>query len=310
MDKVKVFAPATIANLCSGYDLLGVAIDSPGDEVVLRTRSQAGVQITKIEGDEGMLPLDPKKNCVSVAIQAYLDFMNCQDGFEVELHKKMPIGSGLGSSSASSVAGVYAANYLLGEPLTKKELIRFASEGERIACGSAHADNVAPSLMGGMVCVNSYNPLMVNQVKLGIKLFLGVVHPNIQIKTADARAVLPKNIPMAQVVEQSGYLSALLLGLSQGDEQMIKFGLQDVLAEPHRAGLIKGFLESRDLALQMGALGCGISGSGPSIFVMTTQKEVAAEICAKIEEVFARKGVECSSYCSGINTQGARVISG
>jgi len=308
MDKVKVFAPATVANLCSGYDLLGLAIDSPGDEVVLTAKNQAGLKITKIEGDDGKLPYDPQKNCVTVAIQAYLNYMNSQDGFDVELYKKMPIGSGLGSSSASSVAGVYAANYLLGEPLPKKELIQFAIEGERAACGSAHADNVAPSLLGGMVCVSSYKPLIVNEIKLGLKLFLGVIHPDIEIKTADARAVLPRDIPLREVVKQSGHLASLLLGLSQGDKQMIKFGLQDVLVEPHRAGLIPGFLESKELALQMGALGCGISGSGPSIFVMTTQKEEATEICTKISEIFKSKTIECSTFCSAINWEGVRVI--
>ncbi len=308
MDSVKVFAPATVANLCSGYDLLGLAIDFPGDEVVLRAKKEPGLVIKKIQGDEGKLPYDSGENCVTVAIQAYLDYMDSQAGFEVELHKKMPIGSGLGSSSASSVAGIFAANYLLGEPLAKKELVQFAIEGERVACGSAHADNVAPSLLGGIVSVNSYDPLIINEIELGLDIFLGVVHPNIEVRTADARAVLPKKIEMGDVVRQSGYLSSLLLGLSQADEQMIKFGLQDVLAQPHRAKLIPHFLQAKELALQMGALGCGISGSGPSIFTMTTQKEKAKEIAAEIARLFASKGIESSFYCSGINKNGARVV--
>ncbi len=308
MNKVKVFAPASIANLCSGYDLLGLAINCPGDEVVLTAKKEPGLVITKIEGDEGKLPYDPKKNCVTVAMQAYLDFMNLQDGFAVEIYKKMPIGSGLGSSSASSVAGVFAINYLLGEPLTKEELVQFAMQGEKVACGSAHADNVAPSLLGGMVCVNSYDPLQIQRVKLGLNLFLGVVHPNIEIKTSDARAALPSKVPIAQVVKQTGYLSSLLLGISQGDEQMIKFGLQDSLAEPYREKLIPGFLQAKKLANDLGALGCGISGSGPSIFVVMRKKELAQNVCSKIADIFASKSITSSVYCSEINEEGAKVV--
>ncbi len=309
MNKVKVFAPATVANLCSGYDLLGLAIDFPGDEIVLTAKKEPGLVITKIEGDEGKLPYDPKKNCATVAMQAYLDFMNSQEGFEVEIYKKMPIGSGLGSSSASSAAGVFAVNYLLGEPLKREELVQFAIQGEKVACGSAHADNVAPSLLGGMICVNSYDPLHIERIKLGLNFFVGVVHPDIEIKTADARAVLPKTVLIAQVVKQTGYLSSLLLGLSQGDEQMISFGLQDSLAEPYRAELIPGFLQVKKLAKDLGALGCGISGSGPSIFVVTQKKELAQEICNKIADIFKSRNIKSDTYCSGINKEGAKVIS-
>ncbi len=308
MNKVKVFAPATVANLNSGYDLLGLAIDYPGDEVVLTKKSSSGLVITKIEGDEGRLPLEAEKNCATVAIQAYLDYMNCKEGFEVEIHKKMPIGSGLGSSSASSVAGVFAANILLGEPLSKKELVQFAMQGEKIACGSAHADNVSPSLLGGIVSVSSYNPLQIHEIDFNLDLFVGVVHPDIEIKTADSRNVLPKSIPMEDVVKQTGYLSSLLLGLSQGNEEMISFGLQDVLVEPYRAKLIPAFVEIKKMALKMGAIGCGISGSGPSIFVMSKNKKIAENICNEIGKKFDSLNINSQSYCSAINKEGAKVV--
>ncbi len=308
MNEIKVFAPATVANLNSGYDLLGLAIDYPGDEVVLTKKESPGLVITKIEGDQGKLPLESEKNCATVAIQSYLDYMGYQEGFEVEIHKKMPIGSGLGSSSASSVAGVFAANCLLGEPLTKKELVRFAMQGEKIACGSAHADNVSPSLLGGIVSVSSYNPLRVDEIEFNLDLYIGVVHPDLEIKTSDSRDVLPKSIPMEDVVRQTGYLSSLLLGLSQGNEEMIRFGLQDVLVEPYRAKLISNFLQIKKIALEMGALGCGISGSGPSIFVMSKDKNLAENICREIKTIFNRLQIDSQSYCSAINRDGAKII--
>ena len=215
---IRVFASASIGNIGCGFDVMGMAIDNPGDEVLLTRNDSNKLIIKKIAGDEGKLSYDAKKNTVSVAIQALLQKLNLKQGFDIELIKKMPLGSGLGSSAASAVAGVFAANNLLNKPFkSKQELVPFAMEGERVACGTAHADNVAPCMLGGIVLVRKNNPLDLIQLAVPEKLIVIVVHPHIELLTKDARAVLPKTISMHDGITQWGNTAALVAGLYQSD---------------------------------------------------------------------------------------------
>ncbi len=213
---IRVFAPATVANVACGFDILGFALESPGDEVIMRATSTPKITIAKITGDNQKLPLDPEKNTVSVPVLKLLKHLKSKQGFEIELHKKIPFSGGMGSSAASAVAGVFAANELLGRPLSTLELIPFAMEGERVACGSAPADNVAPSLLGGFVIVRSYDPL--DAIKISSPdLYCVVVHPDLEVRTADARKILKPEIPLSTAVQQWGNVAGLIAGLLNSD---------------------------------------------------------------------------------------------
>ena len=309
MDKIKVFAPATVANLNCGFDILGLAIHEPGDIITLEKNSEAILRIKNIIGDEGRLPLDPKKNTASVAIQALLDALNLKQGFDISLEKQMPLGSGMGSSAASAVAGVYAANLLLGEPLTKTELLPFAMLGEKIACGAAHADNVAPSLFGGITLVRSYEPLSIVNLEYPKDLHLVVLHPHVEINTEDARAVLPNKFSIQDIIKQTGNLAGFISGLASNNENLIKDSLEDKLIEPYRSKLLPIFEESKKTALEAGALGFGISGSGPSTFSLCNNQDVASEVAKRLNNLFDASGVNHELYISKVNPKGPKVLS-
>jgi homoserine kinase len=308
MESIRVFAPATVANVACGFDIFGFAVDNPGDEVVLTKSESAEVRITAIHGDEGRLPLNAEKNTASVAIKALLQHLQYDKGFDIELYKKMPLGSGLGSSAASAVAGVYAANMLLGSPLTPQQLLPFAMEGERLACGTAHADNVAPALMGGFVLVRSYDPLDVIKIPVPGNLYCTIVHPDIEVNTKDARDILKSQIPLKSAVIQSGNAAGLIAGLIQQDLALIGRSLQDVIIEPVRSLLIPGFEEAKKAILNAGALGCSISGSGPSIFALSADRETATKAGAAVKQVFQQLSISSQTYVSKINQEGPRVI--
>ncbi len=305
---IKVFAPATVANVVCGFDVLGFAVHSPGDEVVLRLSDKPGVNIIKIDGDEGRLPTNPEKNTVGISVIKFLEKIGSTQGIEIELYKKMPLGSGLGSSSASTVAGVFAINELMGGPLSKEELLPFAMEGERLACGSAHADNVAPALFGGFVLVRSYNPLDIIKLPSPKGLYCTLIHPHIEVQTKDARNILPKQIDLQDAVEQWGNVAGLISGLYQSDYSLISRSLKDVIVEPVRSVLIPGFHQVKNAALDVGALGGGISGSGPSIFVLSTNEDIANKAAKAMEKEFLKLGIGNDTYISQINPKGPVVI--
>lgn len=309
MKQIRAFAPATVANVACGFDILGFAVENPGDEVVLTLSEESGVRIKSIDGDEGKLPLDPERNTVSLVIQQYLDHIDRNDvGVEIELIKHMPLKSGLGSSAASSVVGVYALNKLLGNPLTDKELLPFAMQGEELACGSAHADNVAPALLGGFVLVRSYHPLDVIQLPTPKRLWATIIHPHIEVKTKDARSILRSDIKMKDAVVQWGNVAGLVAGLMQEDYDLIGRSLEDVLVEPIRSLLIPGFDKVKQEALNAGALGCSISGSGPSIFALSTDEAVANQIGHAMTKVFDELNVQSEVYISKVSEQGPRIL--
>ena len=301
---VSVFAPATVANVACGFDALGFAIHEPGDEVIVRKSAQSGLRIVAITGDEGRLPLSVTKNTAGVSAQALLDETGYTGGIEMEIHKKMPLGSGLGSSSASSVAAVVAVNELIGSPFTRAELLRFATEGERAACGVPHADNVGPSLLGGFVLIRSYNPLEVVQLPVPDELWCSVIHPHVEILTEDARNVLRRRIRLEDAVVQWSNLGGLIAGLYQGDYQLIGRSLSDIIFEPTRSLLIPGFDMMKQAAMQAGALGCSISGSGPSVFALCRGEEIARAAADAMQHALTKAGLGSETYVSAINRQG------
>ncbi len=308
LDIITVFAPATIGNVCCGFDVLGLAIAEPGDRVIVRRKKRPGVTIVRIHGDDRRLPLEADKNTAGVAILRMLDYLNRDEGFEVEIFKQMPLASGLGSSAASAVAAVVAANELLGRPLSRKHLLPFVIEAERIACGAGHADNVAPAMLGGLVLIRSYQPLDVISIPTPANLHVAVVHPNLELRTEDARRVLPETIALKTGVQQWGNVAGLIAGMMSGDFDLIGRSMQDVVAEPVRAGLIQGFYAVKSAAIKTGALGCSISGSGPSLFALCPSGNTAQRVGQAMEVAFLNQRIGCTVYISEVNKEGAQIV--
>jgi homoserine kinase len=307
-DKIKVFAPATVANVACGFDVLGFAIDRPGDELELEIIAEKTVKILEITGDDGVLPRDPEKNSAAVGIIEFLKKINSNFGCAIKIHKKMPSGSGLGSSAASAVAGVFAVNKIFGEPLTKQELLPFLLEAERAACDAAIADNVAASLFGGFILVRSYEPLEVIQLPIPDKLFATVIFPHLTVLTKDAREILPKEIPLRDSLRQTANLGGLIIGLHNSDYGLISRSLKDYIAEPYRSKLIPGFDLMKQAIMDNGGLGGSISGSGPSVFALSTSLEIAEKIGAAMKQIMTNQNIDSNVFVSKINTQGPSVI--
>ncbi|WP_234991300.1 homoserine kinase [Sphingobacterium psychroaquaticum] len=309
-NEVRVFAPATVANMICGFDILGFAVDFPGDEVKMYRVEEPGVRIRSIEGDEGRLPLDADRNTVSACVKMLLEALGIQEqiGVEIELIKHMPIGSGLGSSSASTVAGLFAINNLLGDPLTKEELMPFCVEGERLACGHGHADNVAPALMGGITLIRGYNPLDVIKLPVPTELYAGIVFPKVDVPTRDARQLIKEKVLLKDAVTQWGNIAGLIAGLYDSDYDLIGRSMHDVLIEPTRAILIPEFYEMKQLALEEGALSFGISGSGPSVVAIARGKDIAEKAATRIQQHLTACDIESFKYVSAVNVDGPKVI--
>lgn len=309
MKEIKVFAPATVANVVCGFDVLGFAVNEPGDEVVMRLVDEPGVRLLKITGDDGRLPLDSAKNTVSASVQHYLKHLGREDvGVEIELHKKMPIGSGLGSSSASTVAGLYAINQLMGNVLTAKELVPFAMKGEELACGYGHADNVAPALMGGFVLIRSYEPLDIISLPTPENLFAAIVYPEVEVPTKDARQMIRSKVLLKDAVTQWGNVAGLVSGLFLNDIDLVGRSMKDVLIEPTRSILIPGFETLRELAMKNGAVGFGISGSGPSVFALAKDEVTARKITDAQQNHLTKLNINSNAYVSSVNAEGPRIM--
>ena len=307
MDQVKVFAPATIANVACGFDVLGLALDYPGDEVLIKKTDSKKIIITACHNAEN-LPLEADKNVAGVAVQALLDKLVSDQGFEIELTKGVKPGSGIGSSAASSAAAVIAVNHLMGEPFTRKELVEFAMQGEKCATGVAHADNVAPSICGGFTLVRSYEPLDIIKIDAPEELWATVIHPQLEVKTRDARRVLKGGIDLSKAITQWGNVGGLVAGLYSKDYDLIGRSLVDVVIEPIRSILIPGYENVKKATLAAGALGCSISGSGPSIFGLSRGKETALKVKEAMAEVYQQYGVDFEIHVSQVNSEGARII--
>ncbi|MBL3654751.1 homoserine kinase [Fulvivirga sediminis] len=306
MEKIKVFAPATVANVGPGFDVLGLAIDGIGDELEV-IKIDNGIKINPISGFED-LPVDPKKNVIGVAIQALLDETKLSNGFEINVKKRVMPGSGLGSSASSSAAAVFAVNELLGQPYSRQELVKFAMEGERCASGKAHADNVTPALLGGFTIVRSYTPLDVVNVPYPKDLHVVVVHPQIEVKTSDSKRILKKDVSLETAISQWGNVAGLIAGLATENYELIGRSLEDYIVEPIRSVLIPGYDGAKKLAMENGALGCSISGSGPSIFALTKGKATAEKIGTAFTNYYSSLEIDHKVYLSAINAEGAKVI--
>ena len=305
-NEIKIFSPATVANVSCGFDVLGFCLDNVGDEMIIRKVDKKGVSISKIEGYS--LPFEAEKNVAGVSALALIEEAKPDCGFEIEIYKHIKPGSGIGSSSASASGSVFAINELLGKPFNKTQLTYFAMQGEKLASQSEHADNVAPGIFGGFTLVKSLMPLEILEIPTPNNLFATIVHPQIEIKTVESRAILPKEIPMQDAIKQWANVGSLIHGLHTSDYQLISRSLKDVVVEPYRSKLIPYYNDIKTAVLNSGALGCGISGSGPSIFSLSEGLETAKKIESTMRNVYAKTNIEFEIYVSKINTEGIKIL--
>ncbi len=306
MDQIRIFSPATIANISCGFDALGLALDALGDEMLFRKTLNKGLQISKIEGAN--LSFDIDKNVAGVVANVMLQQHPVAFGIEIEIYKNFKPGSGLGSSAASASGTAFAINELLGKPFSKLELTKFAMLGEEAACGSQIADNVSAALYGGFILVRSYEPLDIVQLPTPSHLFATVIHPQIEIKTADARNVLKSEVPLKDAITQWANVGGLVSGLFKDDYDLIGRSLKDVIVEPARKHLIPHFDTIKQMAIQCGALGAGISGSGPTIFALSKGEEIAKKVAQSMHDVYVKTNIEFIIYTSKINSEGVKIL--
>ncbi len=306
MQELKIFAPATVANLSCGFDVLGCCLDSVGDEMLIRKNDRKEVRITKITGQD--LPLNVDENVAGVAVKALLKKLGSQEGFDIEITKKIKPGSGIGSSAASSAGAVFAVNKLLGEPFQNQDLIPFAMQGELLASGNAHADNVAPALLGGFSLVRSYCPLEVLSLPVPEDLRLVVLHPLIEIRTKDSRSIIKQNVSLKSAINQWGNLGAFVSALYTEDYELLGRSLQDEIVEPVRSILIPYFRELDELVTENGALGFGISGSGPSVYALCRGDDNAGKVKSSIQEFYSKKNIDFELHLSSINEKGVKIL--
>lgn len=306
---IKAFAPASIGNIGIGFDILGLCLEKPGDEVIAKKSNTPGLRITAITGHKGRLSSDPLQNTAGVAVAALLRHLGEPDrGIELEIHKKMPLGSGLGSSAASAVAATLVVSELLRTGMSKRELLPFACEGEALASGGYHADNVAPCMIGGIVLVRDHATLDIHRLHLPKGIYLTVVHPHIEVMTKQARAILRPEVSMSSYVRQTASIGGFIVGLYNADLPLIGRCLDDVVIEPQRAALIPGFYDVKTAAMNEGALGCSISGAGPSVFAFCNNSLVAENAGIAMQKAFGQHRIESTIYMSSVNQEGATIL--
>jgi homoserine kinase len=308
--RVRVFAPATVSNLGPGFDVLGLALHRPGDIVEAECADRPGVDLADVAGDGGLLPRDAARNAAGVAAGEVLRLAGGTGGLRLRLLKGMPLESGLGSSGASAAAGAVAANEALGRPLEADDVVRCAMAGERAACGSAHADNVAPAVLGGIVLIRSCDPLDLVRLPVPDGLYIAVVHPHCEVSTSEARARLAgRAFALQDIVANAGNLGALVAALHQGDLALLGRCIDDHLVEPVRAAMIPAYADVRAAARDGGALGCGISGSGPSMFALCDSDETAARAAVAMRRAFkARAALGTDAWVAPVNRAGAHLL--
>ncbi len=302
--EITVYPPATVANIVCGFDVLGFALDKPRDKMVVRLLPERKVSI--INKDDFDLPPEPERNVSGAALLAMLKELPEGIGFEVESTKTILPGSGIGSSAASAAGAVVGANYLLGNRFSDNELVRFAMSGEELASGVRHADNLAPCIYGGVTIIRSTDPLDIIKIQSPL-LFVTIIHPQIEVKTSDARQILKKQIHLSQAIQQWGNVAGLVAGFMKGDYDLISRSLVDGIIEPVRTILIPGFDEVKSQSMKAGALGGGISGSGPSIFMFSRTEETAHLVENLGAETYLKMGLPCRTYVSTINQEGVKI---
>jgi homoserine kinase len=303
-ESITIYSPATIANIVCGFDVLGMALNAPCDKLVMRLIPERTIRI--INKDNYNLPTQPEKNVFGGALLALMGEYDKNVGFEIESTKVIMPGSGVGSSAASAAGAVVGANHLLGNPYPKEELVRFATYGEQIASGSRHADNIAPAVYGGITLIRSTNP--VDIIPLNVpQLYVTVIHPQIEVKTSDARQILKRQVYLKDAITQWANIAGLVAGFMKSDYGLISRSLHDVLIEPVRSMLIPGFDEMKKRCLEAGALGGGISGSGPSVFMLSKDEATAQEVEKAMRGVYEKIGVDFNTYVTTLNTAGVKV---
>jgi len=305
MKKIKIKVPATVANLVCGFDILGMAIHEPYDEMELKLLDKPEIIIR--HEDQFGLPENPSENVAGVVLQNMMQELNLTTGFEVTIRKHIKPGSGLGSSAASAAGAAFGANALLGNFLSDEKLVHFAMFGEELASGVRHADNIAPCIYGGITLVKSSSPVDIIPLR-SPDLYVAAVHPQVEVKTSDARQILKKNILLKDAVEQWGNIAGLVAGILKNDISLIGRSLNDVIIEPVRSILIPKFEEIKTKSMEAGALGGGISGSGPSIFMLAEQKETAEKIAQLMKSVYDEIGIMSYVYVSKINPSGIEIV--
>ena len=305
MNKVKIHSPGTVANLVCGFDILGLALGAPYDVMELTLLDEPRVIIHN--KDLFNLPTEPEKNVAGVVLLSIMERMNNKIGFEVEIEKHIKPGSGIGSSAASAAGAAVAANYLLGNIFSTEEVVQFAMNGEKLASGVKHADNIAPCILGGVSLIRSIHPLDIIAIP-SPDLFVTVVHPQIEVRTSDARQILRQQVLLKDAIKQWGNIAGLVAGFMKNDADLIGRSMEDVIIEPIRSILIPGFHEVKANCKEAGALGGGISGSGPSIFMLSKNEKTAQEVESVMKEVYTRIGIEYNTYVTTINKKGVEIL--
>jgi homoserine kinase len=303
--RIKIAAPATVANLVCGFDILGLALEDPVDIMELEIGGAPGLRIRHI--DDYGLPLEPERNVAGAALLALMEELPEIPGFTLTVDKRIKPGSGLGSSAASSAGAVVAANILLGNPFSGPDLVRFAMNGEKVASGVKHADNITPCIYGGVTLIRAIHPLDIVQLEAP-PLHVTVVHPQIEVRTSDARQILRKEVQLKQAIRQWGNIAGLVAGFMKGDYDLIGRSLEDVIIEPVRSILIPGFNDVKQQCMEAGALGGGISGSGPSIFMLNRDEEKAHLMADIMRDVYSRIGIDHRIHVTRVNTEGVRIL--
>ena len=306
MNQIKIFSPASVSNLCCGFDVLGFSIDGIGDELKITKSFNKGINIKEIKGYN--VPLENNKNTASVAAQALLDHLNINQGFDIEINKKIKPGSGIGSSAASAVGAVYGVNKLLGNPLKHEELLKFAMKGEFVSSKTAPADNVASALYGGTILVNNRENYNVIKLPVPKNLCAIIHHPLIEIKTSDSRGILPKSIDLKIASDQLSAVGGFIHSLHTQDFELMKISLKDYLVEQFRSDYVPAFNKIKSVADLNNTICCSISGSGPSIFTLVNSLNEAKRLKLLFDEIYMGKKIEFNSYITSLNSKGVHEL--
>ena len=306
MDHINIFAPASVANVSCGFDVLGFCLDTIGDIMKVSKTKTKGISVGTLKGQK--IPIDPLKNVACVAANALLNDFPTNGGFQIDIEKKIKPGSGIGSSAASAAGAVFAINELLGKPYSRSQLVKFAMVGESLASGDAHADNLAPVLLGGFTLVRSNITLDIIKLPSPKDLIATIIHPKIELKTIHSRAILKSEIPLTKAVEQWGNLGAFVSALYTNDYELLSRSMKDKVIEPARAILIPKFKEIKESAIEAGALGSGISGSGPSVYALSKGEKTAKKVGQFMKTYYDEIGLDYEVHYSSINNEGIKII--
>ena len=307
MEKIKIKSPATIANLSCGFDVLGLCLDTPFDEIKIEKNSEKKVILNILDSPFSDIPSNTNDNTGGVPAKLILNDMNLDFGFTISIKKGIPLCGGLGSSAATASGVVYAINHLLDESLSLKQMLSYSLEGEKVSVSNPHADNIAPCLIGGLCLIRDTKSLDIINIPI-FDYSIALIHPNIKISTEDARNILPKDISLSSAISQWGNLGGLIMGFSNNDSDLIKRSMKDKIIEPVRSSLIKGFEDIRNNALDTGAIGFGISGSGPTMFALCESNYIAENICSYSSNYYNSLEIECDTYISKVNKDGPSII--